>query len=597
MRSISIDTPGHPDFIAEVERVLGVLDGAVLVVSAVEGVQAQTRILMRALQRLSIPTAVFVNKIDRRGADGGRTLENIKERLTPSVIPMGVPVQEGTNRVRVSPYSELDGDWVSAVTDVLSKNEINDDRVHRQRAVSRASLRLEIYSRSRSGAVHAVYFGSAATGAGVDDLTSHLTDILPTTRASEDGPISGSVFKIERDAANRRVAYTRMFSGSIALRQEVAYGHEGQSSKITGIEVFQPGGAKRSSRVLAGQIAKLQGLRNVRVGDTIGRLGYRCEDRQFPPPTLETSVVSRDASQTLALGRALDQLAEQDPLINVRPEGHGHIAVSLYGEVQKEVIHDTLVADYGIGVDFQDRTTINVERPVGIGIAREVLGKGGNPFLATIGIKVEPAPSGSGVQVNVDVKVDSLPFYVYKSVDEFHDSFRAIVRNALRQGLYGWEVIDCLVTLIESDYTPPGTNASDIRYLTPLVLFAALREAGTAVCEPISELHLELPPDAMGSVSAAVAKSGGAVFDAAVAGNLATLRDEVPTAAIQRLHRLLPGLSHGEGVMEASFARYEAIKARPPARPRIDDNPLNRQEYLGRVTRSGRVGLRQGELG
>lgn len=149
LRSISIDTPGHPDFIAEVERVLGVLDGAVLVVSAVEGVQAQTRILMRALQRLSIPTAIFVNKIDRRGADSDRTLENIQDRLTPSIIPMGVPVQEGTKQASVSPCSELDGDWVRVAMDGLSRSEIKSDR-RQDDVMSPASLRSEIYSLSRS---------------------------------------------------------------------------------------------------------------------------------------------------------------------------------------------------------------------------------------------------------------------------------------------------------------------------------------------------------------------------------------------------------------------------------------------------------------
>ena len=197
-----IDTPGHPDFIAEVERVLGVLDGAVLVVSAVEGVQPQTTLLMRALQRLAVPTLIFVNKIDRRGADAERTLAAIEERLTPTVVAMGAPGALGTRAASFAAFGPADG---------------------------------ELVERSRHALLHPVYFGSALTGAGIQSLKAGIVGLLPAAVGDPAGPVSGRVFKIERDPDGGRVAYVRMFSGVLRVRDRVPEG------KVTAIHVFADG--------------------------------------------------------------------------------------------------------------------------------------------------------------------------------------------------------------------------------------------------------------------------------------------------------------------------------------------------------------------
>ncbi len=359
-----IDTPGHPDFIAEVERVLSVLDGAVLVVSAVEGVQAQTGILMRALRRLSIPTVLFVNKIDRLGADGHRVLGEISERLTPDLVPMGSPSNEGTKDAGCRPFGESDAQWLESTAEFLfHRVDDHSQRLLLDGEVSYSTLRSVLEDQSRQSVVYPVYFGSAVTGAGVDAFTHDLTDFLPTVPSDTAGPTRGTVFKIERDASNRRVAYVRMFSGEIALRQELSYGGTGESAKVTAIEVFEQGCTQSRASVSAGQIAKLRGLSDIAIGDMVGQGASQRTLQQFPSPTLETSVVPHRTSDKLDLLRALDELAEQDPLISVRQDELGHIAVSLYGEVQKQVLHDTLVGDYGVDVEFRSTRTINVERP------------------------------------------------------------------------------------------------------------------------------------------------------------------------------------------------------------------------------------------
>src|SRR5215210_7915857 len=235
-----IDTPGHPDFIAEVERVLSVLDGAVLVISAVEGVQPQTRLLMRALQRLRVPTLIFVNKIDRRGADCERVMQAISERLTPAIIPMGTARDPGTRAAHVTPHDASHAPFVVALTSALAEHDdaLLAAYVDDEKSLSYGRLREALAAQTRHALVHPVFFGSAITGAGVDSLTGGIAAFLPARRPDHDGPVSGTVFKIERGAAGEKVAYVRMFSGTVRTRDRLPFGRDGEQ-KVTAISVFE----------------------------------------------------------------------------------------------------------------------------------------------------------------------------------------------------------------------------------------------------------------------------------------------------------------------------------------------------------------------
>src|SRR5215204_2858469 len=183
-----IDTPGHPDFIAEVERALGALDGAVLVVSAVEGVQAQTRVLMRTLQRMHIPTVVFVNKIDRAGAQYEQVLRSISETLSTAVVPMGSVEGLGSREPVFTPFAATDDGHVSRLVDMVADHDdvflaayVNDETQGSYR-----QLRGELAAQSHRALVHPVFFGSAITGAGVDSLLAGITEFLPATEGDDD---------------------------------------------------------------------------------------------------------------------------------------------------------------------------------------------------------------------------------------------------------------------------------------------------------------------------------------------------------------------------------------------------------------------------
>lgn len=290
-----IDTPGHPDFIAEVERALSVLDGAVLVLSAVEGVQPQTRLLMRALQRLRVPTLVFVNKIDRAGAGEGRVLAAIAERLTPAIVPMGRVREIGTRVAGFEP--RVDEARLAAVLaendDALLAALVEEGRVPPSR------LHAELAVQIGRALVHPVFFGSALTGAGVEELMTGIAELLPARRGDVDGPVSGTVFKIERGASGEKIAYVRMVSGTLRTRERVRFGEDAEE-KVTAIGAFADGSVERRHSVSAGEIAKLWGLREIRIGDRIGEPPTVATRHQFAPPTLESAVVPRDSAQKQA---------------------------------------------------------------------------------------------------------------------------------------------------------------------------------------------------------------------------------------------------------------------------------------------------------
>jgi ribosomal protection tetracycline resistance protein len=283
-----IDTPGHPDFIAEVERVLQVLDGAVLVVSAVEGVQAQTRILMRALARLSVPTIIFVNKLDRPGAAAAQTLAAIRKRLPVTAIPLGRATCEGTRAAGFEP-------WQTASIEVVDGLAEHDDAILEaridERTIAAPLLRRALVEQTAGALAHPVVFGSAVTGAGVRSLTSAIAELLPAAAGGRERPGQGTVFKIERGPAGEQIAYLRMFAGRLRVRDRLQLA--GGEHTVTAIAVFDQGAAVPRRSIAAGQIGKLWGLARVRIGDTVGDARPLPPGYQFAPPTLETVVVPR----------------------------------------------------------------------------------------------------------------------------------------------------------------------------------------------------------------------------------------------------------------------------------------------------------------
>lgn len=603
-----IDTPGHPDFIAEVERVLSVLDGAVLVISAVEGVQPQTRVLMRTLQRLQIPTLIFVNKIDRAGARYESVLHSIAEKLTPAIVATGSGSGLGTRSASFTPFTDVDAGFMSRLVDLVADHddEFLAAYVDDETTASYRRLRGELAAQAKHALVHPVFFGSAITGAGVDSLVAGITELLPSNEGDLDASVSGTVFKVDRGAAGEKVAYVRLFSGMVRLRDRLRFGPD-KEGKVTAISVFERGSVVPRASVATGQIGKLWGLGDIQIGHTFGSSRRAGERHYFAPPTLETVVVPSNPADKGRLRIALAQLEEQDPLINLRQDDiRQEIFVSLYGEVQKEVVQETLARGYGLDVTFRETTTICIERPVGTGAAAEIMGSHNvsphqnvaptvdtepNPFLATVGLRIGPAPIDSGVTFRLEGELHgTMPPSFFAAVEE-------TVRETLHQGIYGWQVTDCTVTMTHSGYSPRqshahgtfdksmSSTAGDFRNLTPLVLMSALQRAGTTVYEPMDRFRLEVPTDMLGPVLPALARLGAVPRTTAMQASSYLLEGEIPAAQVHELQQRLPALTRGEGVLVCAFDRYHPVAGEVPSRPRTDHDPLNRKEYLLHVER------------
>jgi ribosomal protection tetracycline resistance protein len=561
-----IDTPGHSDFVAEVERALGVLDGAVLVLSAVEGVQPHTRVLMRILRGLRLPTLIFVNKIDRVGARGAELIADVARRLTPHVVPLGAVRALGTP----------DADFVASPDDLALATALADhddgllellvkdivpapDRLH-------AALRAQ----TAAGQVYPLFFGCALSGAGVGALLDGVHRLLPPAPAAEER-LRGRVFAIERGSGGDKVAYLRSYGGQLRARQRVAVYRQEPDGRVTRsggqVSALHVVGSPLAQVLTGGEIAQIRGLPEIRIGDQLGSPDGLGSTAHFARPGLEAVVLPRRTGDAAALHKALVSLADEDPLIRTRVTADGQSSVLLYGEVQREVVAATLADVYGIEVAFEPTQIVHVERPAGVGSAYEPIGHG---FAASVGLRVTP---GSGICYRREVELGSLPLAFHRAIEE-------TVGHALEQGVYGWPVTDATVTLTQCGYWSPITVAADFRNLTPLVLAQALARAGTRVYEPCHRFDVEIAPDRIGPVTACLAQLGGRIEQTDSREGSWHVTGDLPARAVAAARGQLTTMSRGEGTWTSQPDGDRLVKGAPPTRRRTDGNPYDRAEYL-----------------
>ncbi len=579
-----IDTPGHADFLAEVERSLSVLDGAILLISAVEGIQAQTRILFAALSKLSIPTIIFINKIDRSGAQADELVERIRQKLTARVIPLNRPAHIGTKQAAVIPNDLCDPTVLPTCIDLLAPDDEQLLAAYVEgKAITAEQAQAALARQVGQAQLIPIFFGSAMTGVGVRELLAALVSLLPSTTSQEDAPLSSVVFKLEREAAGEKVAYIRVFAGrlrvktSVELQRGTRNGEmETRTSKIQQLHLFRDGKAVQVQSVGAGEFCKVWGLREAKIGDVVGAWSDHIKTLRFATPRMETQIDARRREQRRQLYQALLELAEEDPLIAVlRDEAQQALYLRIFGEVQKEVIEATLMERYGLEVQFAETSIVCIEKPSGVGQAIERLGAPENPFIATVGLRIEPGPVGSGVTYRSPAGALKLSYY--RVMEE-------AARATLAQGLYGWELTDLVLTITETRYTP-ATTGSDFRFLTPLVVMEALSHAGTDVYEPINQFELSAPADAI-SVALFKLSALRAVYEQpTLRSDTFLLTGALPVATTETFRRELAAFTEGEGDLLVQDGGFRKMEGAFPTRRRMDFNPLNRKEYLLHVQR------------
>ncbi len=575
-----IDTPGHPDFIAEVERALRVLDAVILVVSAVEGVQPQTRRLFRAIQARPLPCLLFINKIDRVGARSDDVLIELRNDLSARPLALTGVRDIGTRTAASLPGDLAQPSARDAAIEVLGEGEpaLLDRWVEEDGSLDEWTVRDAIRRQFQCGSLQPVVFGSAITGAGVSPLLDLLAALtLEAPGLNRERPLSAEVFKVQRTSSGERSVLARVWQGALAVRDTVTIARphaadEIAPARVTSLMTFGDGQEHRAHGASAGEIVRLSGLANARIGDWLGTpLLERVPS--FEPPVFEYGVLPPDPGRQFALLQALTMLADEDPMISVRiDEVDRATFVHLYGEVQREVIDATLRDRFGLAVAFGEPAVLCVERLLGPGAAAEISGKTEPPFYATVGFRIQP-------------RQGPRPVWKYtpgKAKRNFFDAAEIGGRATLAQGPHGWPVIDIDVEVTDLIFLISAVPA-DYRRRAALVMADAVKRAGTVVCEPVHRFVLRTPAVHSGGCVHLLSANRAEIASSTVTHEIASIEGTIPAATVDAVERALPGVTRGRGDLDTRFHDYAPIVGDPPRRRRTDLNPYNRVEYLSRL--------------
>ncbi|WP_433944505.1 GTP-binding protein [Paenibacillus sp. SN-8-1] len=410
-----IDTPGHVDFLSEVERSLRVMDGAVLIISAVEGVQAQTELIWNALRRLNIPTVLYVNKMDRIGADSNRVLDGIRQYLSRNLLLVQSPV--GYEQA----FSGVDDLWLSEADQEAQQNLIESVADHDERLLEHyfngdslplARWKSEAERISRSGTAYPVLFGASSRGIGIHALMNAITDYLPAPGGDPEAPISGIVFKIERDKTMGRMAFVRLYEGAMQNRDVIRNHTRQTQEKITQIRRVEGGRSEDVGLLEAGDIAAVCGLTEVRIGDILGSPEAIPEEARLAVPLLTVQAQWENEQDYRGVVQALQELSDEDPLLDVQwLQDERELHVKIMGPIQLEMLTSLLSSRYGLSVTFSQPSVIYKETPIQTaeGYIAYTMPK---PCWAILRFLIEPGERGSGLKYSSVVRTeDLLPQY------------------------------------------------------------------------------------------------------------------------------------------------------------------------------------------
>ena len=562
-----VDTPGHTDFITEVYRSLSVLDGAILVISAKDGVQAQTRILFHALQKMNIPTIIFINKIDQYGINLNNIYQNIKEKLSNDIIVM----QNVTLTPEISIKNIIDLDeWdpVISKNDKLLKKYIAGEKLTIQ------ELTQEEYRCVKKGSLFPIYHGSAKNNIGTQQLIEAISNLFCPEMNKNYSELCGRVFKIEYTDHKQRLVYLRLYSGTLHLRDTIIL-PEKKKVKLTEIYIPSNGEMIQTKTVCSGDIFIIPN-NTLRLNDIIGN------EKLLPcnvwndktVPILRTRIEPIKIEEREKLLDALTEIADTDPLLRYCVDTITHeIVISFLGTVQLEVICSLLIEKYHINIRIEDPTVIYLEKPLQKADYTIHIEVPPNPFWASIGLSITPLPIGSGIQYESKVSLG----YLNQS---FQNAVREGINYGLEQGLYGWEVTDCKICFEYGVYYSPVSTPSDFRFLAPIVLEQALKKAGTQLLEPYLSFILFTP---QGYLSRAYndAQKHCAIIETSQSKNDEIIfTGHIPVRCINEYRNTLTLYTNGQAVFLTELKDYQIATCEPVIQSRRPNNRIDKVRHM-----------------
>ena len=562
-----VDTPGHTDFITEVYRSLSVLDGAILVISAKDGVQAQTRILFHALQKMNIPTIIFINKIDQYGINLNNIYQNIKEKLSNDIIVM----QNVTLTPEISIKNIIDLDeW----DPVISKNDKLLEKYIAGEKLTIQELTQEEYRCVKKGSLFPIYHGSAKNNIGTQQLIEAISNLFCPEMNKNYSELCGRVFKIEYTDHKQRLVYLRLYSGTLHLRDTIVLS-EKKKVKLTEIYIPSNGEMIQTEIVCSGDIFIIPN-NTLRLNDIIGNEKILpCNVwNDKPVPMLRTRIEPIKIEEREKLLDALTEIADTDPLLRYCVDTITHeIVISFLGTVQLEVICSLLIEKYHINIRIEDPTVIYLEKPLQKADYTIHIEVPPNPFWASIGLSITPLPIGSGIQYESKVSLG----YLNQS---FQNAVREGINYGLEQGLYGWEVTDCKICFEYGVYYSPVSTPSDFRFLAPIVLEQTLKKAGTQLLEPYCSFILFTP---QGYFSRAYndAQKHCAIIETSQSKNDEVIfTGHIPVRCINEYRNTLTLYTNGQAVFLTEFKDYQIATCEPVIQSRRPNNRIDKVRHM-----------------
>jgi elongation factor G len=598
-----IDTPGHVDFTVEVERSLRVLDGGVVVFDSVAGVEPQSETVWRQADRYGVPRICFVNKMDRTGADFWRTVDQIRERLGASPLPIQIPIgQESTFDGMVDLLSMRSVRFGSQVNDPLVYGdvpvelqaeaerlrhellervvELDDELMVRYldgEEITRDELRAALRKATIENRLVPVLCGAALRNKGVRSLLDAVVDFLPSPldippvvglnpstnqreerRADPDEPFAALAFKIVADPFVGKLAYARVYSGRLKAGTYVYNSSKNERERITRLYRMHADHREEAAQLSAGDIAAIVGLKNTATGDTLcdQNRPLVLETIRFPEPVIDVAIEPRTKADQDKMGLALTRLSEEDPTFRVRTDPEtGQTLISGMGELHLEVIVDRMLREF--------RVDANVGRPqVGF---RETISRparaegrfvrqtGGRGMYGHVWLEVEPLQPGSGVVFENKVVGGAVP-------REFVPAVESGVREALEGGvLASYPVTDIAVALADGSYHEVDSNEAAFKMAGSIGVKEACRKADPQILQPIMKIEVIVPEEFLGDVMGDITRRRGHLQGTELRGNAHVIRAEVPLAEMFGYATDLRSATQGRGTYTMEFSHYQPV--------------------------------------
>ena len=556
-----IDTPGHVDFSAEVERSLWALDAAVLVVCAVEGVQPQTEVLFAAMREQNIPIIFFLNKTDRAGADPQRVLGQIHRLLSRNAVLLSD---------------------TEAVTELIcDKDDALFERYLNGETFEESFLHRRLALLSRAAEAYPVLCGSALRDEGVLPLLDAIIDHFPAP--AEKNELCGVVFAAQHDRALGRGVWIRLFGGALENRSPVSLPAgrdpltgEKKTESIKISQIFDPDG-NPTGKLSAGGIGLVYGLGNVTIGHTIGdtaRLPRRIEPGRLRTPLITVQAIPEKPEQMQALHQACSILSGEDPLLQaqyIRSLNELHLQVM--GTIQLEVLEELLSTRFDLKVSFTPPAIIYRET-ITQSSEGYVAYLAPKPCWAILKFRIDPAPRGSGVNFTSQVPVRTVKA-------QYQNQVAQAIPLALSQGRLGWQVTDVNITLIDGGDHLFHTHPLDFIVATPMAIQDGLQRGGSTLLEPILDVRFLLPPESVGRVISDVATMRGEVLSSFSDGERMILNARIPVQTSLDYSITLASFTGGRGAMSVRLHGYRECPLELGATTkRRNVDPLDTSKYI-----------------